>query len=59
MGKYNKKNRRRRVEWLSDLKLRYQTAQIKVSVSVNSELIKFYWSLGEDIFSMKKESKWG
>lgn len=46
-------------KWLSDLKYRYQTAQIKASVSVNSELIKFYWSLGRDISIMKMGSKKG
>ena len=46
-------------KWLFDLKDRYQTAQIKASVSVNSELIKFYWSLGRDISIMKMGSKKG
>ena len=46
-------------KWLSNLKYRYQTAQIKASVSVNSELIKFYWSLGRDISIMKIGSKKG
>lgn len=44
--------------WLSDFKLRYTKAQIKASVGVNSELIKFYWSLGKAIFFMKIDSKY-
>lgn len=45
--------------WLSDLKLRYKKAQIKASVGVNSELIKFYCSLGKDISFMKIDNKYG
>ena len=45
--------------WISDLKKRYQQSQIKAAVKVNSELLKFYWSLGKDIVSKKAESKWG
>ncbi|RHC76457.1 DUF1016 domain-containing protein [Prevotella sp. AM34-19LB] len=46
-------------EWLKSLKLRYKDAQIKASVKVNSELIRFYWSLGKDIVAMKVEDHWG
>lgn len=45
--------------WLSDLKERYQRCQIKASVSVNREMLMFYWSLGRDIIKMKAQSKWG
>lgn len=45
--------------WLSDLKERYQRCQIKASVSVNREMLMFYWSLGRDIVKMKAQSKWG
>ncbi len=45
--------------WISELKIRYQTSQIKAAVKVNKELIRFYWSLGSDIVSKKIESKWG
>lgn len=46
-------------KWIADLKTRYQSSQIKAAVKVNSELIKFYWSLGKDIVVQKAESKWG
>lgn len=46
-------------EWVKNLKLRYRKAQIKASVKVNSELIRFYWSLGKDIVAMKIEDHWG
>ncbi len=46
-------------EWIKNLKLRYRKAQIKASIKVNSELIRFYWSLGKDIVAMKIEDHWG
>lgn len=45
--------------WISELKTRYQSSQIKAAVKVNSELLKFYWSLGKDIVSRKIENEWG
>ena len=45
--------------WLYDLKKRYKSSQIKAAVKVNSELLKFYWSLGKDIVAKQCESKWG
>lgn len=35
--------------WISELKKRFKSSQIKAAVKVNSELIRFYWSLGRDI----------
>lgn len=35
--------------WISDLKRRFKSSQVKAAIKVNSELIKFYWSLGKDI----------
>ncbi|MDY5917309.1 MAG: DUF1016 N-terminal domain-containing protein [Treponema sp.] len=34
--------------WISELKTRYKQAQIKASVAVNGELLKFYFDLGKD-----------
>ena len=45
--------------WIKDLKVRYRQSQIKAAVHVNSELIRFYWSLGRDIVKMKSETRWG
>ena len=33
------------VKWLSDLKKRFCVAQLKAAVKVNTEMLKFYWSL--------------
>ena len=46
-------------KWITELKRRYKQSQIKAAVHVNSELVRFYWSLGRDIVKMKSESKWG
>ena len=47
------------VKWLSDLKKRFHAAQLKAAVKVNTEMLKFYWSLGEDICEKQKQYKWG
>lgn len=47
------------VRWLSDLKKRIRVAQLKAAVNVNAEMLKFYWSLGEDICNKQKQYKWG
>ena len=47
------------VKWLSDLKKRFRLAQLKAAIKVNTEMFKFYWSLGEDICEKQKHYKWG
>ena len=46
-------------QWIADIKQRYQSAQVKAAVSVNRELIAFYWSLGKDIVVKKADKKYG
>lgn len=41
------------VEWLSELKQRFQQSQIKAAVRVNTAMLEFYWGLGRDIDSDK------
>ena len=36
-------------KWIEDIGKRYKQRQIKASVSVNQEMIGFYWSIGKDI----------
>ena len=36
-------------KWVEGLSQNYKKAQIKAAISVNSELIKFYYHLGEEI----------
>ncbi len=43
----------------ADIKARIRSTQIKAALSVNSELLKLYWSIGADIVAKQKNTKWG
>ncbi|MBF0485310.1 MAG: DUF1016 family protein [Candidatus Omnitrophica bacterium] len=45
--------------WLVDIKARVRTAQIKAALSVNTELLTLYWSIGTEIIAKQKKAKWG
>ena len=45
--------------WISQLVERYRNCQIRATVKANEELLRFYWSPGEDIVKKKAESRWG
>lgn len=45
--------------WIENIGKRYQQRKIKASISVNQEMIGFYWSIGRDIVELSAESKWG
>ncbi len=45
------------VAWLTELKTRVRSSQIKAAMAVNSALIEFYWELGKMI--SEKEKVWG
>ena len=47
------------VDWLSELKKRFQSSQAKAAVRVNTAMLEYYWSLGRDIIKKRAESKWG
>lgn len=49
----------RYVEWISDLKRRFVSAQGRAAVRVNSEMLGFYWSLGRDMYNMNISERWG
>lgn len=49
----------RNSEWIADLSKRYQSSQIKAAITVNKEMLKFYWSLGRDIVQMDAENTYG
>ena len=46
-------------EWITQLALRYRSSQIKASVKVNDEMLRFYWSVGEDIEKRQFENRYG
>jgi predicted nuclease of restriction endonuclease-like (RecB) superfamily len=45
--------------WISELKQKFQQAQIKAAVKVNSALLEFYWELGAAIVEKQKNVTWG
>ncbi len=47
------------MDFFSNIKNRLKTAQIRAALAANSELIKFYWELGNDLIEKQKAQKWG
>lgn len=45
--------------WFTEIKRRYLSAQIKAAVKVNTEKLRFNWSIGRDLVMRKAEEKWG
>ncbi|MGN1157281.1 MAG: YhcG family protein [Agathobacter sp.] len=45
--------------WIQELSLRYRQSQIKASIRVNSEMLRFYWSVGKDITERQFDNKYG
>jgi predicted nuclease of restriction endonuclease-like (RecB) superfamily len=46
-------------DWLKALKARVYQVQLKAAVTVNQELLHFYWELGADIVERQKSAAWG
>lgn len=47
------------VNWINDVKKRFQRGQIKASIRVNDAMLEFYWSLGRGIVELQKKYGWG
>ena len=47
------------VQWIADIKQRFRQSQIKAAMRVNTAMLEFYWSMGQDIVELRAESKWG
>ncbi|SHF06687.1 Protein of unknown function [Tissierella praeacuta DSM 18095] len=47
------------IQMLEKIKKSYKDRQLKAAVSVNSEMLRFYYSLGEEIINLHAESRWG
>lgn len=45
--------------WLIELKSKIQQSQIKAALAVNSQLIRLYWDLGQQIVEKQETAKWG
>lgn len=46
-------------QWLTALKSNIRLSQVKAAVAVNSELIRLYWSLGQEIVEKQEKAQWG
>lgn len=47
------------VEWLREIKSRYQTVRDRVVLQANYGALEFNWLLGRDIVQKKAEARWG
>ena len=45
--------------WILELKQKIRQCQIKAAIKVNTELLKLYWQIGEDINEKSLVAKWG
>jgi predicted nuclease of restriction endonuclease-like (RecB) superfamily len=45
--------------FLTDIKQRIRTAQVKAALAVNHELIMLYWHIGTEILTRQQQQGWG
>ena len=45
--------------WIEDISKRFRQCQIRASLKVNSDMLKFYWSLGRDIVGLSDKNGYG
>lgn len=46
-------------KFITSLKTKIRSAQIKGAIAVNKELIKLYWNIGKDIIEKQEQDGWG
>lgn len=46
-------------QWIKELSERFRASQIKAAVSVNREMLRYYWSIGRDIVARDAENYYG
>ena len=46
-------------DWIREISQRFRQSQLKAAVSVNAEMLRFYWSLGRDMEAQKANYAWG
>lgn len=46
-------------DWLNHIKQRVVSTRMRMALAANSELIRFYWELGEQIVERETQAKWG
>lgn len=47
------------LDWMKSVLLRIKQTQMNTVIGINQQLIRLYWSIGEDIVRMQKTSKYG
>ena len=57
--KYNLIHDKNYKAWLTELKGKIRNAQLKAAVTVNTQLLEFYWELGADIIAKQAQAAWG
>ena len=45
--------------FLTDLKVRIRSAQVRAALAVNRELVLLYWQIGRDILARQEQQGWG
>ena len=45
--------------FVESIKRRIRTAQVKVALAANAELVLHYWEIGRDILASQKREGWG
>ena len=58
MGELEKQDKEY-AQWIAELAQRYRSSQIKAAIKVNDEMLRFYWSVGEDIEKRQYENRYG
>lgn len=47
------------VQFLSELKEKIKTTQLRAALSVNQHIIQLYWHIGHQIIEKQKQTQWG
>lgn len=47
------------LDWIAELSRRFRQSQVKASVRINQEMLRFYWSIGKDISERDMDRKYG
>ena len=45
--------------WIIEVSKQFKKSQIKASMKVNSEMLRFYWGIGKGIDNLKEKYNWG
>ena len=42
-------------DWITEVSKRFRQTQLKAAVKTNSDMLRFYWSLGRDIVGLSEK----